>query len=134
MGQEKCKLWLTMMHLQYMCIYTVKLRVLTRFVFEVHAGLFRLSLKGIFDAHLVQKEFCLFLNDIKEAGQPTVASLDDMKIRLYTANFYRNLRGSCRFFRQYLWKRERLCMLWENPVISADCRENPIIIEFPYNL
>ena len=52
----------------------------------------------------------------------------------YTANIYRDLRGSRRFSLQYLWKRavriteklytpqrERLCMLWGNPVIFTDC-------------
>ena len=46
------------------------------------------------------------------------------------------LQGSCRFSLQYLWKRavritekpytpqrERLCMLWGNPVIFTDCGE-----------
>ena len=59
---------------------------------------------------------------------------------VYTANVYRDLRF--RFFLQYLWKRavritkkpytpqrERLCMLWGNPVIFTAlfhryCREN----------
>ena len=57
----------------------------------------------------------------------------------YTANVYRGLRGFQRSFLQYLWKRvvritekpytsqrERLCMLWGNPVIFTDCGENPI--------
>ena len=52
------------------------------------------------------------------------------------------------FFLQYLWKRavritkkpytpqrERLHMLWGNPVIFTDCFENPMITTgFPQNL
>jgi hypothetical protein len=51
----------------------------------------------------------------------------------YTANVYRALQGVCRFSLHYLWKRtvritekpythqrERLCMLWGNPVITCD--------------
>jgi hypothetical protein len=58
------------------------------------------------------------------------------KYDLYTANVYRALQGVCRFSLQYLWKRavrttekpdtpqrERLCMLWGNPVIFTDCGE-----------
>ena len=65
---------------------------------------------------------------------------DANAIFLYTANVYRGLRGVCRFSLQYLWKRavritekpytlqrERLCMLWGNPVIFRYCGENPII-------
>ena len=62
------------------------------------------------------------------------------QILLYTANVYMALRDACRFSLQYLWKRavriakkpytpqrERLCMLWGNPVIFTDCGENPMI-------
>ena len=62
--------------------------------------------------------------------------------------FTGDLRGSRKVSLQYLWKRavriteepytpqrERLCMLWGNPVIFTDCGENPIItIGFPRNL
>ena len=54
----------------------------------------------------------------------------------YTVNVYRALRGVYRFLLQYLWKRavritekpytpqrERLCVLWGNPVIFTDCGE-----------
>ena len=54
----------------------------------------------------------------------------------YTANVYRGLQGVHRFSLQCLWKRavritekpytpqrERLCMLWGNPVIFTDCRD-----------
>ena len=35
----------------------------------------------------------------------------------------------------YTAQRERLCMLWGNPVIFTDCGENPMIaIGFPRNL
>ena len=60
---------------------------------------------------------------------PILLSLHDK----YTANVYRGLRVSVGFFLQYLWKRavritekpytlqrERLCMLWGNPVIFTD--------------
>jgi hypothetical protein len=56
-----------------------------------------------------------------------------LTVSLYTANVYRALLGVCRFFLHYLWKRavrttekpytpqrERLRMLWGNPVISTD--------------
>ena len=56
----------------------------------------------------------------------------------YTANVYRELRGTCRENLQYLWKRavritekpytpqrERLRILWRNPVIFTDCGETP---------
>ena len=63
----------------------------------------------------------------------------------YSANVYRFFY---RFSLQYLWKRavritekpynpqrERLCMLWGNPVIFTDCGENPMIpIGFTRNL
>ena len=54
----------------------------------------------------------------------------------YTANVYRELRGTCRENLQYPWKRavritekpytpqrERLRILWRNPVIFTDCGE-----------
>ena len=54
----------------------------------------------------------------------------------YTADVYRALRGVCRFSLKYLWKRtiritekpytpqrERLCLLWGNPVKFTDCGE-----------
>ena len=57
-----------------------------------------------------------------------------------TANVYRELRETCRENLQYLWKRavkitekpytpqrERLRILWRNPVIFTDCGE---ILEF----
>ena len=57
-------------------------------------------------------------------------------LKHHTANVYRGLRGFHRFSLQYLWKRavritekpytpqrERLCMLWGNPVIFTDCGE-----------
>ena len=35
----------------------------------------------------------------------------------------------------YTPQRERLCMLWGNPVIFTDCGENPMItIGFPRNM
>ena len=55
-----------------------------------------------------------------------------------TVNVYRRLRGVHRFSLQYLWKRavritekpytpqrERLRILWRNPVIFTDCGETP---------
>ena len=58
--------------------------------------------------------------------------------RVYIANVYRELRGTCRENLQYLWKRavritekpytpqrERLRILWRNPVIFTDCGETP---------
>ena len=61
----------------------------------------------------------------------------------YTENVYRALRVVCRFSLQYLWKRavritekpytpqrERLCMLWGNPVIFTDCGENTMITTY----
>ena len=54
--------------------------------------------------------------------------------------FTGDLRGSRKVSLQYLWKRavritekpytpqrERLCVLWGNPVIFIDCGENPMI-------
>ena len=59
---------------------------------------------------------------------------------LHTANVYRELRGTCRENLQYLWKRavritkkpytpqrERLRILWRNPVIFTDCGETPAL-------
>ena len=56
----------------------------------------------------------------------------------HTANVYRELQGPCRKNLQYLWKRavriaekpytpqrERLHILWRNPVIFTDCGETP---------
>ena len=75
----------------------------------------------------------------QEKGQnfPSVMAIIHCKKYRYTANVYRDLWGSHRFYLQYLWERavriteksytpqrERLRMLWGNPVIFTDCGEN----------
>ena len=84
--------------------------------------------------------FCYFLTCLLDCESSWIFHVS------YTANVYRDLRGSHMFFLQYLWKRavritekpytpQRECMLWGNPVIFTDCRENPMItIGFPCNL
>ena len=60
--------------------------------------------------------------------------------KMATLPMFTEVYGVCRFSLQYLWKgavritektythqRERLCMLWGNPVIFTDCGENPMI-------
>ena len=62
--------------------------------------------------------------------------LTALDFQFYTANVYGGLWGVCRFSLQHLWKRvvritekpytpqkERLCILWGNPVIFKDCGE-----------
>jgi hypothetical protein len=59
--------------------------------------------------------------------------------KMATLPMFTEVYGVCRFSLQYLWKgavriteknythqRERLCMLWGNPVIFTDCGKNPI--------